>query len=183
MTALHHAIFVGNAEGCKILGRAGANANVQDHTGGTILHTALRCATRPDIIQAMSELNLSGVELGVKDSSGCTAFEYLKIRAEGRRNHRYILPARLPPMRYGLYRWWYNEILAKGNVFELSVENIDVELQILSSFQNLLQQVQEAQGIPREDRYPVVSLARECLMVDYNEDCSPETVPGAWPDN
>ena len=159
-TPLHHAILAGNAEGCKILGRAGANASVQDHTGDTILHTAIRGATHPDIIQAVSELDLSGVELGVKDRSGCTAFELFKIRAEGRRNHRHILPARLPSMYYGLYWWWYNKNLAKGNIMEWSFEKFDIELQILSSFQNLLQQVQEAQGIPIEDRYPLLSLTR-----------------------
>ncbi len=186
LTPLHHAISEENAESCKILGRAGANANGQNSTGGTILHTVIRSATHADIIQAVSELDLSSVELGVKDSSGRTAFEHLKFRAGGRRNHRYVLPARLPPMHYGMPRWWYNKNFAKGNILYCSVENIDIELQILSSFQNLLPQVQEAQGIPIEDRYPLLSLTHECLTVDHTENKPLEPVtpimPGAWPE-
>ena len=134
VTPLHHAIFVGNAEGCKILGRAGANANVQDHIGGTILHTAIKSATHPDIIQAVSELDLSKIELGAKDRSGCTAFELFKIRAGEPRNDRIIYTVRLPPMIYGMPRWFFDEHFDEVNILDCSVENIDTESQILLSF-------------------------------------------------
>ena len=187
VTPLHHAIYVGNAEGCKILGRAGANANVRDHIGGTILHTAIKSATHPNVVQAVSELDLSEIELGAKDESGCTAFELFKIRAGEPRNDRNIFTMHLPPMIYGMPRWYFDEHFDEVNILDCSVENFDTELQILLSFQTLLQQIQEAQGIPIKDRYPLLSLTRECLTVDHNKDWSSKTimpsVPGAWPDS
>ena len=166
LTPLHHAIYVENAEACKILGRAGANTNAQTNTDGTILHTAIRGATyQPDIIQAVSELDLSGIELGAKDISGFTAFELFKTRSGGRRPYR----------GSGIPGWWFNKYL-----------DIDTELQIVSSFQTLLQRGQEAQGIPIQDRYPLFSLTRESLTFAHIEGWSSETVmpsiPGAWPE-
>ena len=187
VTPLHHAIFVGNAEGCKILGRAGANVSVQDQLCGTILHTAIRNATHPDIIQAVSELDLSGIELGAKDGSGYTAFEILQIRAGERRNDQHVPIARLYPLhRFKLPGWYFYKHFKEAYVLFSSGEDIYPELQILSLLQNLLQQVQEAQGVPVEDRYPLLTLTREFPMVDDNEDSPLEPVtpvmPGAWPE-
>lgn len=165
LTPLYHVILAGNAEACKILGRAGANANTQSNIGGTILHAAIMFADHPDIIQAVSELALSGVELGAKGISGCTAFELFEIRSGTRR----------PPVKFNIPRWWFDKYF-----------HIDTQLQILSSFQTLLQRVQESQGIPTEDRYPLFSLTHESLTVNHIENWSSETVlpsiPGAWPD-
>ena len=186
VSPLHHAIFIGNVEGCKILGRAGANACVQHEVCGTILHMAIRRATHPDIIQAVSELDLSGIELGAKDRSGRTAFELLKFRAGGPQNgqgiHRNLLYHFLTDMvflRFGdRFKKLYDKV-CRG-------EDIYTELKILSLFQTLLQQVQEAQRVPIEDRYPLLSLTSESLTVDYNEDkpLEPATpiMPGAWPE-
>ena len=182
LTPLHHAISVGNVEGCKILGRAGANPNVQTKQGCTILHTAIMTANHAGIIQTVPELDLSGVELDAKDDSGCTAFEHFKIRAGGRRDDQNIFPGCLPSRIFGMPRWSFDQ----GYLLDCPIASIDTELQVLSSFQNLLQQVQEAQGIPVEDRYPHFSLTRESIMVDHNEDMLLETdmpvMPGAWPD-
>ena len=185
LTPLHHAICDESVVSCQILGQAGANANVRNDTGGTILHTAIRSATHADILQALSKLDLAGVELDAKDKYGCTAFDHFKIRAGRRRNDQNTFPAG-SSMDFGMPRWWFNEYYSEGKVLDCSVENIDTELQILLSFQNLLQQIQEAQGIPIEDRYPLLSLTRECLTVDHNEDKPLEPItsiiPGAWPE-
>lgn len=182
LTPLCHAIYAGNTEGCKILVRAGANANIKTKTGHTILHLAIRNATDPNIIQAASELNLSGVELGAKDNSGRTAFELFRIRAGRHRNRDNLFPdiSQLDsPHRI-------SQLDESKDAARKYVKNIDTELQILLAFQLLLQQVQEAQKIPIEDRYPLLSLTPECLTIDHNEDTSSETsipsVPGAWPE-
>ena len=178
LTPLCHAICENNTEACKILGRAGANANFHTGTEHTILHLAIRNATDANIIQAVSELDLSGVEIGAKDGSSCTAFELLKIRARRQRDGRYFFS------RFYPYRTWVD---CKDYDRKYYVNDIDTELQILLAFQDLLQQVQEAQGIPIEDRYPLLNLTRESLMLDQNEDSSSKTiapfVPGAWPEN
>ncbi len=185
MTALHHAIWAGNTVGCKILRRAGANANVQTNKGRTVLHTAIKSAFHPGIIQAVSELNLSGVELCAKDWSGCTAFELFKTRAGRHRNDQRLFPG-LSRFKYfdGFFRRYLD--VMDSVVKEHYVKNIDTELQILLSFQTLLQQVQEAQGIPIEDRYPLLNLTRELIMVNQNENMRCESVttsmPGAWPE-
>ena len=178
LTPLCYAIYVGNTEACKILGRAGANANVQTDTGHTILHLAIEFAPDANIIQAVSELDLSRIELGAKNKSGCTVYELFKFRAARQCNHSHLF-ARLYP---------YDKIQQVLDLYrDYDVKDIDTELQILLSFQNLLQQVQEAQRIPIEDRYPLLNLTRESLLFDQNEDSSPETimssVPGAWPEN
>ena len=183
LTALCHAIYSGNAEGCKILGRAGADANVKTNTGYTILHLAIRNATDANIIQAVLELDLSGVKLGAKDNLGRTAFELFNIRA-GRRGDDHDL---FPGMFQSDSPHRISRIDKSKDAASKYVKNIDTELQILLAFQILLQQVQEAQKIPFEDRYQLLNLTRESLTFDQNEDRSPETtipsVPGAWPEN
>ena len=178
LTPLCHAICENNTEACKILGRAGANANFHTGTEHTILHLAIRNATDANIIQAVSELDLSGVEIGAKDGSSCTAFELLKIRARRQRDGRYFFPRLYPYGSWDDFKDYHGKYCVK---------DIDTELQILLAFQDLLQQVQEAQRIPIEDRYPLLNLTRESLMLDQNEDSSPKTiapfVPGAWPEN
>ena len=174
LTPLCHAISADNTEGCTILGRAGANANVKTNVGRTILHLAIENATDASIIQAVSELDLFGVELGAKDNSGRTAFELLEFRARRHRNDRHLFPTLLCDDDcdgFGLF--W--------------VEDIDTELKILFSFQNLLQQVQEVQRVPIEDRYPLLSPTPESIMAEQRKDRSSETIipsiPGAWPEN
>ena len=183
LTPLCHAIYAGNTEGCKILGRAGANSNVQTYTGHTILHLAIRNATDANIIQAVSELDLSGVGLGTKDSSDCTAFELFSIRAGRHRNDDDLFPGIFQPdSPYRMSR--LDNLRDAASKY---VKNTETEVQILLSFQTLLQQVQDAQGIPIEDRYPLLNLTRESIKIDQDEDRSRETVmpsvPGAWPEN
>ena len=183
LTPLYTAIWTSNAEGCRTLGRLGAYANVQTYIG-TILHAAIKNAIHADIIKAVSELDLSGVELGARESSGRTIFELFKLRAGRHRNHGWIFPG---VFRYKLFFGISVFILHSiiGSVEEHYVKDVDTELQILLSFQSLLQQVQEAQGIPIEDRYPLLNLTRECVMVNLDEDEFLEPVtpsmPGAWP--
>ena len=183
-TALCHAIYAGNTKGCRILGRAGANVNVKTKTGHTILHLAIRNATDANIVQTVSELDLSGLELGAKDNSACTAFELFKIRAVGRhRNHDDSFPeiSQLDSPHPS------SRLDESKDAARKYVKDIETESQILSSFQTLLQQVQETQGIPLEDRYPLLDLTTKSLTIDLDEDGSPETivpsVPGAWPEN
>ena len=182
LTPLCHAIRSINTEGCKILGRAGANANVRNDTGDTILHLAIKNAVDADIIQAVSELDLSGVELSAKDHYDYTAFELLKIRAGRHRNDQHLFPGLCcEDLNHENSRWWYPSYYR-----DHYVKNIDTEVQILSSFQALLQQVQEAQGTPIEDRYPLLDLTYESIMIHRNEDGSLKdllSVPGAWPEN
>ena len=186
VSPLNHAIFIGNVEGCKILGRAGANACVQHELCGTILHMAIRRATHPDIIQAVSELDLSGIELGAKDRSGRTAFELLKFRAGGPQNGRGIHRNPLCQFLIDMLFVRFEDRLKKVYDEVCRGEDIYTELKILSLSQTLLQQVQEAQRVPIEDRYPLLSLTSESLTVDYNEDkpLEPATsiMPGAWPE-
>ena len=183
LTPLHHAICEESVGSCQILRQTGANANLRNHTCGTILHTAIRSATHADIIQALSEFDLAGVELGAKDTNGCTAFDHFKFRAGRRRNDQRFF--QVYPL-YCMPRWWWNGYYQQVKFLDCVVEDIDTELQILSSFQTLLQQIQEAQGVPVEDRYPLLTLTREYLMVDHNEDKPLERVtpvmPGTWPE-
>lgn len=83
-------------------------------------------------------------------------------------------------------RWWWNRYHPNGGFLDCVVEDIDPELQILSSFQTLLQQIQEAQGVPMEDRYPLLSLTRDYLTLEYSEDKPLEPVtpvmPGTLPE-
>ena len=178
LTALFHAISAGNTEGCKILGRAGANVNAQTNTGQTILHLAITNAEDIDTIQAVSELDLSGVELGASDDSGYIAFEILTKRAGRQRNNRYPFPA-----FYHSDFPWNDE---DDRFRKYYVKDIDTELQILLAFQTLLQQLQEARGVSIEDRYPHLSFTRESTTYYLLKDSNPETdvpsVPGAWPE-
>ena len=184
LTPLHHAICEESVGSCQILRQAGANANLRNDKGGTILHTAIRSATHANIIQALSEFDLAGVELGAKDKYGCTAFDHFKTRAGRRRNDQNFFQFN-PSIYLLIPRWWFNGNQNIG-FLDCVVEDIDTEWQILSSFQILLQQVQEAQGVPIEERYPLLSLNREYLMVDHNEDKPLERVtpvmPGTWPE-
>ena len=183
LTPLHHAICEESVGSCQILRQAGANANLRNNTCGTILHTAIRSATHADIIQALSEFDLAGVELGAKDKYGCTAFDHFKFRAGRRRNDQRFFQV-YRSMELGVPRWWW--IAPYQNGLAYVVEDIDTELQILSSFQTLLQQIQEAQGVPMEDRYPLLSLTRDYLTLEYSEDKPLEPVtpvmPGTWPE-
>ena len=176
MTPLGHAISTGNTEGCKILVRAGANVNAHTNTGQTILHLAITNAKDIDTIQAVSELDLSGVELGASDVSGYIAFEILTKRAGRQRNNRYPFPAFYP-----FDSPWDDKDV---DIREDYVKDIDTELQILLAFQTLLQQLQEARGIPIEDRYPLLNLTRESrtyyLLKDRNPETDVPSVPGAW---
>ena len=181
LTPLCHAISARNTEGCTILGRAGANANVKTNRGNTILHLAIRTATNASIIQAVSELDLSGVDLSTKDNSGHTAFELLKFRARRHRNDRHLFPTIRCDDSYGCSHWDDDDFYDSGLFW---VVDIDTELKILFSFQNLLQQVQEVQRVPIEDRYPLLSFTPESIIAELNKDRSYKTfmpsVPGAW---
>ena len=168
MTPLCHAICTENAEACKVLGRAGANANVQNQLYGTILHTAIRSIRYPDTILAISELDLSGIDLGAKDNSGCTAFELFMIRAGKRRNNNISIVRLHSTVRFPSSPWYFSSAFKRVHTLICSAADLEIELDVLWSFQTLLQQVQEAQGIPIEDRYPfpVPFESTRCIQIN-----------------
>ena len=161
-TALLHTFHMLDAEAFQTLVRAGARLDVRTHSGFTILHIAVLSTSSLrdtiNIVEAMRDVDLRGLDLDARDEDGCTAFDLLKKRngiswesyCEGKKRL-------LGPLR-----------------FILPVQRDHHEVDIIRSLESLFHHIQDSQGIPLEQQYPPLA---DYLCENPDED----VVPGAWP--
>lgn len=157
-TALLYTFFDPYPEAFRTLVRAGARLDVRSHLGYTILHAAVLptfLAFRTlEVLEAMGDLDLSGLDLDARDEDGFTAFDLLKKRngvtwegyCESKRiYHDYSFYPRTPK-----------------------------EFDIIRSLESLFHHIQDSQGIPLAQQYSPLA---NYLCEKTDED----VIPGAWP--
>lgn len=158
-TALLHTLRTPDPEAFQTLVRAGARLDVRTHSGFTILHVVVlptyRIAGETLILEAIRDLDLSGLDIDARDEDGFTAFDLLKKR-NGITWESYCRS------KFGI---WYHQRYRK---------RVDVNVDIIRSLESLFHHIQDSQGIPLEHQYPPLA-EYPCEKPDE------DIIPGAWP--
>ena len=170
-TALLHTFRRPDPEAFQTLVRAGARLDVRTHSGSTILHIAVlpmyNLSKSIRILQAMRDLDLSGLDLDARDEDGFTAFDLLKKR-NGITWNRYC------EGKLGIF--CPNRTGTRFTIESpsYSLRKHDAVVDIMKCLESLFHQIQDSQGIPLEQQYPP--------LADYLcEKPDKDTIPGAWP--
>lgn len=149
---------------------AGARLDGQTISGHTILHLAILKWTRMGHMEILVRTDLTSIDLDITDIHGLTAFELLQLRADGDR--RLFLLFTVIPNDEDFQTLW-----------EIRIAD---ELQIIAAFRDLLYNIQEAQGIPAEARYPIITPAfstfEEYEVLKEAWESTPTPMPGTWPE-
>ena len=152
----------------KVLIQSGARLDVKSNFGDTIAHLTVIFSRSSDLVRALSEVDLTGLDLDQRNEDGHTAYDLLKKR-NGLKWERYVENLELSRFNmcnqdcYCRYRFsWTSRYRAQD------------EYQIILALEALLHQIQDSQGIPKDQQYPPLG---PYLSDDQDE----ELVPGAWP--
>ena len=159
--ALHYAMWRNAFEIMRVLVHAGARLDVKTNRGDTIAHFAVIYSSRwrrDDFVEALSEMDLSKLDLDTKNEDGHTAYDLLRKR-NGLRWENYC--DQLP------YLGYYNSL----HIIQRFPEE---EYRIILALEAFLHRIQDAHGVPKDQQYPPLG---EYLSDDNDED----PVPGAWP--
>lgn len=163
-TAIMHAVESSSLEGFDVLARAGARLDLKTITGSTILHfvikneqMGIRWARRErgGLCEAISNADLTKLDLDAKDEDGNRAFDLLRIR-NGPQWEEYC---RSKHIRTSFALKGYRRIHRKVAICAL---------------EKILHQIQEVQGVQEADQYPPLG--------EYmGRGADDTTVPRAWP--
>ena len=162
LRALHHSVKSSNTIAFEMLVSFEAQLDAKTGNGSTVLHLAVRHISDVDLVRAMLEADLGFIDLEAKDHRGLTAFALLKMRAGKRRD----LWGYFPKIRS--YDSW---------VYKCVTQKTDSD--IVDGLEILLRRIQEAQGIPVEERYP--PLCNAAGFVEDEFDLPTRGLPGTWP--
>ena len=161
-TAIMYAVIAACGLTFAVLARAGARLDRKTLAGHTILHLAiLHKPTQLEYVKrlckALSDVDLTALDLDARDEDGNTAYDLLRLRNgpdwEGYYCSRYIDLCLWVP---GNEIWLMHEV--KG----------------IGALEKLLHHVQTSQGVPEADQYPPLG--------EYGcRDVQDKPVPGEWP--
>ena len=168
LRALHHSVKGSNTIAFERLVSFEAQLDAKTGNGSTVLHLAVRHILDVDLVRAMLEVDLGFIDLEAKDHRGLTAFALLKMRAGKRRD----LWGYFPEIR--IYHSWDNDYVTQKT-----------DSDIVDGLEILLRRIQEAQGIPVEERYPPLFNAAGFVEDNGHEednlDLPTRGLPGTWP--
>lgn len=173
-TALHYSIEHHNLQAGSFLRlvQAGARVDTVNYAGHSILHLAICKLYHVDDVTLLAQVDLTTINLDTRNHFEHTAYETLQTRV-GENRRMYNFPQLMP--RDGFYSF---------NAWEDSIRN---ELQIIAAFRNLLCNIQEAQGVPVEARYPTITPAfssyEEYEALKKAWGFRPTPLPGTWPED
>ena len=155
-TALHFAIARQCISILKVLLRAGARLDIKTDDGITVIHLVVICGRSREFVKTMSEVDLTRLDLNLRNGDGDTAYGLLKKR-NGLKWDNYFRPQR-----------YIVHYLPKR------CDSPEDEYKVILALETLLHQIQTSQGIPQDQQYPPLG--------DYlSDDKDEEPVPGAWP--
>lgn len=142
----------------RLLATYGLNLKLEASRHGFFLHFAVMCIEESRIIDEMRKANLSDViDLGFIDVDGYTAFELLKKR-NSLNWHSYKYSKHF----FSVFRSPPSGLCAR------------TEKYIISDLEAFLHEIQEAQGVAKDQQYPSLG--------DYlSSVVDSEPIPGAWP--
>lgn len=184
-TALHFAIEHSNVMAFEMLMNAGACLDVDLPEGMTILHYAILHTRDHNLVQAMRKADLSSIDLERRDDDGYTALDFLVLRARAEwsdhpRQTEYVdyYPRRVQPYRSANSPWIFGWI----GVAATSEE----ECRVVEALGELLQWIQDLQGVQEKERYPPLRTLVERgdhnnRICDSSVSCT-DVLPGAWPE-
>ena len=156
-TALHLTILGQSISTLKILLHAGARLDLKTDKGDMVVHLAVLYSTSSEYVKAISEIDLTRLDLYSKNEDGHTAYDLLRKR-NGLKWENYFEERR---QRLPGYWFWRNE-------------SPKAEYEVILALETLLHQIQTSQGIPQDQQYPPLG--------DYlTDNKDEEPVPGAWP--
>ena len=168
LRALHHSVKGSNTIAFERLVSFEAQLGAKTGNGSTVLHLAVIHILDVDLVRAMLEVDLGFIDREAKDHRGLTAFALLKMRAGNRRD----LWGYFPEIR--IYDSWDNKCVTQKT-----------DSDIVDGLEILLRRIQEAQGIPVEERYPPLFNAAGFVEDDGceedNFDLPTRGLPGTWP--
>lgn len=162
LRALHHSVKSSNTIAFEMLVSFEAQLDAKTGNGSTVLHLAVRYILDVDLVRAMLEADLGFIDLEAKDHRGLTAFALLKMRAGKRRD-----------------LWGYFPEIRSYDSWEYECVTQKTDSDIVDGLEILLRRIQEAQGIPVEERYP--PLCNAAGFVDGESDLPTRGLPGTWP--
>lgn len=160
LSAVHHAIIYSQSNMLRLLVTHNLRLDNRTTQGDTIMHLALLFAQDSKLIKELHKLDFSNITfdgiLDAKNEDGHTAHDLLK-------------------QRNGLeWEGWYCYTASGYAKMKWRASSVEKERQIIYSFEALLNQIQDAQGVPRAKQYPP--------LVEYmSSTTDEEAVPGAWP--
>ena len=157
-TALEFAIYRNFIGALKVLLHAGARLDVKTGKGDTIIHLAVISGRSNEFVKAISEIDLTALDLNLRNEDGHTAYDLLRKR-NGLKWENYC-EQWLESTEY-----WY---------LHQECDSLEIEYQVILALETLLHQIQTSQGIPQDQQYPPLG---DFLCDDKDE----EPVPGAWP--
>ena len=146
------------AEVVEFLVRHGARLDLVDAWGNNIFHHAIHCVSYPETAEALSNSDMTEVDLEARNRDGHTAFDLLQKR-NSLTWDSYLESRNISDSIY----------LASSRAY-----TIGTEIAVIYSLEALLHKVQDSQGIPKEHQYP-------SLGEYLNSRVDDELVPGAWP--
>ena len=148
--------YFSNPDAFVSLAHAGARLDVQDYTGATTLHyiVLLEAYKTIPLLGVMNDVDVSQFDLDARDEDGYTAFDILKKRNGITWQSYYIAKRGLPVLKW--------------------VGSEKDEIACVQSLESLFHQIQDSQGIPKEQQYPPLA-PYLCEQTDN------EPIPGAWP--
>ena len=160
--ALFYSIGMDHGEATKLLFRRGARLDIKNVLEETILHFTILFAREMKTIETLREMDLRVIDLQARTKDGHTALDLLKKR-NGLGWETYYRDRHLET-------WRYSEVWN----FSARAYTIEEEIRVIYGLEALLHQIQDAQGVPKEEQYPPLG---EYLSSNLDD----EQVPGAWP--
>ena len=162
-SAIMYALRKPCPESFEVLARAGARLDVQNTAGNTILHTIIlrtwdyrRFVKLYEVL--LHNVDFTMLDLHARNADGHTALDLLKLRNglkwEGYCESKEIQTVWISQGMRCLFR--------------------EEEIPFIHAMENLFKDIQDAQGVAEEDRYPPLG---EYLSGNVEH----EAVPGAWP--
>ncbi|CAF9931026.1 hypothetical protein IMSHALPRED_008344 [Imshaugia aleurites] len=164
-SAIMYALHEPCPKSFEVLARAGARLDVQNTAGNTILHIIiLRTWGYRDFVKLyevlLHNVDFTMLDLHARNADGHTALDLLKLR-NGLKWDGYCDSKGIQRKRKGASGG--RRCYFPGN-----------EIRFIHAMEDLFKDIQDAQGVAEEDRYPPLS---EYLSGDVEH----EAVPGAWP--
>ena len=167
-TALHNAAEPRTVWALKLLVQYGAKLDARTNQGETILHIAASNAEDLSIAQALSQADVSGLDLDARNVDGNTAHDLLRERAQQKL----------------VWDGWRFRVWVNGRC--IFVHSTEDHIAVIRALETLFHNIQDHQGVPVQERRPALRIAAEHDDDDTDEDDSVEepvgALPRAWPE-
>lgn len=165
LSALHLAFESQNPKAMKVLLHSGARLSAKTNEGNTAIHLAVIFSMQVDFVWALTEIRLARLDADMRNEDGHTAY-YLLRKRNGLRWENYCEEYWDSHQE----QWYWNSYQRRARMTRAQED----KYQVILALETLLHQIQDFQGIPKDQQYPP-------LGPYLSDDKDEEPVPGAWP--